>query len=225
MTMRTRQKNRYSLNGVDLKKMAMISMLIDHIGFLLIPPGGLYFLFRLVGRLAFPLYAFLLVEGFFHTRDLNGYKKNLLFFALISEIPFNLACNGTVFSLKYQNVFFTLFLGLCMMEVLQRVRGAAEEVLIIAVFAVSAWILRCDYQIFGILLILLFYWYRRGTCPFAAPGFLAAYMSLGHFCAAALSMIPISRYNGMRGRQGNKYLYYLFYPIHLLILYLISKLI
>lgn len=210
------------LTGTGLKWIAMSSMLIDHIGLLLVPSGPVNVLFRTAGRLAFPLYAFLLVEGFFHTHDVNKYGKNLFLFAVISEIPFNLACGRRIFLIEYQNVFFTLFLGLCMMVCLQRVHGEWKNASVVFLFAAAARLLQCDYHAWGIVMIALLYWYRRGSITIAGPAVFAAFLSLGCFCAAVLSMVPIHFYDGTRGKQGNKYLYYVFYPLHLLILYLLS---
>lgn len=213
--------NRLSFNGKELKWIAMCSMLIDHIGFLLMPAGLPYVMFRTVGRLAFPLFSFLLVEGFLHSRDKTAYGRNLLLFAVISEIPFNLACNGTIFFPAAQNVFFTLFLGLLLLTVLQKTETFFRLPAVL-LFAALSWLFRCDYQAYGILLIALLYWYRTQQLSIAVPAFFAAFLSLSFFCAAALSMIPIYYYDGTRGFQRHKYFYYLFYPLHLLILFLFS---
>ena len=110
------------INGSTLKWIAALSMLVDHFavvfrrgsilaGSPLLTSGQYYFL-RGVGRLAFPIYAFLLAEGFFHTRSVEKYLLRLLLFGLISEIPFDLAFESAWLDMSYQNVFFTLFLGL-----------------------------------------------------------------------------------------------------------------
>ena len=91
-----------------LKWIAIISMLIDHIGAVLFPWCEWM---RIVGRLAFPIFAYLLVEGFVYTKDVKKYLVRLGLFALISEIPFDLAFFGTVFAPVHQNVFFELFCG------------------------------------------------------------------------------------------------------------------
>ena len=95
------------MTGLTLKLIAVISMLLDHTGHVLFP-GQIWF--RYVGRLAFPIYSFLLAEGFFHTKNLKSYMFRLLFFGIISEIPFDLAFYDTVFTFEHQNVFWTLLL-------------------------------------------------------------------------------------------------------------------
>lgn len=119
----------FSLSGTALKRIACLSMLLDHIGASLLENGlfrcsaiaprlvGLDQLLRLVGRLAFPIYCFLLVEGFLHTHDLKKYALRMLGFALISEGPFDWAFFSGVYW-GHQNVYFTLLLGLLAMKAL-----------------------------------------------------------------------------------------------------------
>ena len=107
------------ISGYWLKVIAVVSMLIDHTSAVILEqiPGleNPAFLMRIIGRLAFPIYCFLLVEGFMHTRDREKYALRLGCFAAVSEIPFDLAFNGKVLEVGYQNVFFTLLLGLLTM--------------------------------------------------------------------------------------------------------------
>ena len=110
-------------SGSTLKIIAVITMLIDHIGAILlepyimsqptIPPAllGVDMILRFIGRVAFPIFIFLLIEGFVHTHDRKKYGIHLFIFALLSEIPFNMALNGTWRAPFYQNVIFTLLLG------------------------------------------------------------------------------------------------------------------
>ncbi|MBQ2453108.1 MAG: hypothetical protein II497_01520, partial [Lachnospiraceae bacterium] len=97
------------MTGTALKLIAVVSMLIDHTGDVLFP-GQLWL--RYIGRLAFPIYCFLIVEGFIHTRNVMKYMARLLVFGIVSEIPFDLAFFGEISYPGYQNVFWTLLLGL-----------------------------------------------------------------------------------------------------------------
>ena len=92
------------MNGQSLKLIAMLTMVIDHIGLALFPNEMIW---RYIGRIAFPIFAFLIVEGFVHTSDFKKYIGRILVFAIISEIPFNLLVSGDVFDYTHQNVFFT----------------------------------------------------------------------------------------------------------------------
>ena len=107
------------LSGSALKCIALITMIVDHTAYVLLTKGThLYTVMRAIGRLAFPIYCFLITEGFLHTRDRKKYGIRLFLFALISELPWNLMNRGTLLYEK-QNVFLTLllgYLGLCAVE-------------------------------------------------------------------------------------------------------------
>ena len=100
------------MSGFTLKFLALILMIIDHCGLVLFAGTSLYLPCRILGRIAFPLYAFLITEGYVHTRSVKKYAGRLLVFAVLSEIPFDYAFFRTPFYMGYQNVFFTLVLGL-----------------------------------------------------------------------------------------------------------------
>ncbi len=231
------------VNGFLLKIIAIVTMLVDHIGAVLFP-GQM--VFRYIGRIAFPIFAFLIVEGFFNTRNVRRYELRLLIFALISEIPFDLAFNGTVLEFRSQNVFFTLFLGLVMIDLISLVRekispylgGIVLEIVILLGFIMLAFLMRTDYSGGGVLLIYCFYRFRDMH--------LIKYILFGLICLlfytrielyALLAVIPLLLYNGKRGfRQSGglysgkkgpasqlvKYLFYIFYPAHLLIIHFIA---
>ncbi len=231
------------LNGFILKIIAVSTMLVDHVGAVLFP-GQM--VLRYIGRIAFPIFVFLLVEGFVNTRNVRKYEIRLLIFALISEIPFDLAFYDTVLEFTHQNVFFTLFLGLVMLDIISIVHdrlgnGNYEiliELVILIAFVAVAFLLRTDYSGGGILLIYAFYKFRENH--------LIKYIILFLICLlfytrselfALLAVIPLLLYNGERGfrqygglysgdRRGPgyqlvRYLFYIFYPVHLLILHFI----
>ena len=224
------------LSGSWLKVIAMVSMLIDHTAGQLLrhmeafnePLISLghhhmtwYFLMRCAGRLAFPLFAFLLVEGFEHTRSRRRYGRNLLVFALISEIPWNLTHGGHLYGLS-QNVFFTLFLGFLGLCAIEHYRDnlKRQTIALLGLFVASV-LLLCDYGCSGFSFIIMLYLLRRQPLFRAIVG---AGM-LSYRWIAGLAFIPIAMYNGQRGFiQGplSKYLFYAFYPLHLLVLYFIK---
>ena len=256
---------RRTFSGTALKTIACITMLVDHIGASCIEAGILtpgldagtlsqdalsaYPLYRLdmvlrfTGRLAFPLFCFLLSEGFRHTRNRPRYIGSMILFAFLSELPFDIGffsaystMEGTFpFYLRYQNVFFTLSLGLLTLVCLERFSRSSRsgsgkiglvflQVLSIAFFALLAELIRCDYGMQGICFIAAFY-ICRGHRIGQVLLFLLAYMgTTGNqppLCTL-LACLLILLYNGQRGKFKLKYCFYAFYPIHISILYLIT---
>jgi len=237
--------NRLALSGAGLKWIAIICMLIDHVGAVLVEPvimGGvyypvltpkqwvlLYYILRGIGRIAFPIFAFLIVEGFMHTSNRLKYLRNLCIFALVSEIPFNLAIARSVFTLDFQNVFCTLALGLIAIWAMEFIEQKAyarnlskpvEEfcaILIAVLVAVIAEFANTDYGAIGVLAICIFYKYKQKKTAGAVIVWimLSFYGWIEVFCLP--SVLAVHAYNGERGKQ-NKYLFYVFYPLHLLIL-------
>ena len=191
-------------------------MLIDHVGAVLFP-GEMTF--RYIGRIAFPIFCFLLVEGFHHTRDVKKYLMRLAGFALISEIPYDLAFRNTLFEIEHQNVFFTLFLGVFLMHMLEKYTEITVKTAWIILVMWASTALACDYTYKGILLILVYYFlrdFKAGAASFGALWNFAWGNSTQYY--GAFSSIFIAFYNGKKGK-GIKYFFYIFYPVHLLILY------
>jgi len=234
------------ISGSALKLIAIVTMLVDHVGAALIEVGilctydwprftlimqtdrGMFWyqvdtVCRTVGRVSFPIFCFLLVEGFVHTRNLKRYTINMFLFALVSEIPFDMAFQRVYFGFDSQNVFFTLFIGLLVLNGLRRFQEKEYvRLLVIALGCAAAYVLHTDYDIFGILLITALYMLRedrRKTCLIG--GLMMIYESFSYFCSGALAFIPIWFYNGTRGKIKLKYFFYCFYPAHLILLYLI----
>lgn len=236
-------------SGSTLKLIAIITMLIDHVAaavlmrFLktrgstvdgslisgLIESGMLqqiYDTMRGVGRIAFPIFCFLLVEGFEHTRDRKKYALRLGLFALLSEIPFDLAFSGCVLEFHYQNVFFTLFLGLLTMMAYrwteEQTRWDAFPRTLLLMIEVlvgmgAAELLSTDYGGRGVWCIMMLYLFRKKRVWQVVAGCLAFFW---WELPAVIAFLPIALYNGKRG-WNVKYFFYFFYPVHLLLLYLI----
>lgn len=237
------------LSGSGLKILAMVTMVIDHFDLVFlryqsefITPlctwGGknitAYFLLRCVGRLSFPLFAFLLVEGFQHTSNRRKYARNLLVFAFVSEIPFDLMRFGEISALE-QNVFFTLFLGILALFAISRwEKGCAilpchsesshlNGQLAICLFSLigASMLIHTDYGSKGVCFIILLYVLRHSPVIQAAVGCL--FLPWGWI--TGLAFIPINLYNGKRGFiQGAvaKYFFYAFYPLHMIAIYFIK---
>lgn len=246
--------------GSTLKLIAIVAMLIDHIGavilqrvlinngllaldhsniekamdFLqnsgLLPLLIVFLIIRLIGRLGFPIFCFLLIEGFTYTRNVWKYAFRLLLFAFISEVPFDLATSGFLFTTHYQNVFFTLFLGLCALIAIKFIEekfssNAVIKYLLIVpsaiLFMVAAHFLNTDYGAMGVLTIVVMYLLRNNKVSEMTWGcVILTAMSLMEV-TAFFTLIPISKYNGERG-LNLKYVFYAFYPVHLIILYFIA---
>ena len=207
------------IDGFTLKLIAIICMLIDHIGAVIFP--DIVFL-RIIGRIAFPIFCFLLVEGFFHTQSHINYFIRLALFALLSEIPFNLAFYGSLLYPAKQNVFFTLALGLICLFCLEEMNTNQIFVIPLVLIWILAYFIHCDYGVAGVILICLFYM----TTEMPPIRLLLSALLLYYFFGtrelyAMIAFIPIALYNGKRG-PSVKMFFYWFYPLHLLILYALS---
>lgn len=206
-----------------LKWIAICSMVIDHFAVAVFQQSTMYNytayrILRDIGRIAFPIYCFLLVEGFFMTSNIKKYITRMFVFSLLSEIPFDMAIHGQIFYLQGQSVFWTLTFGLCTIWVIDKIKGPGigcllAQVAVICIQMAFAQVMEVDYHYRGILFIVMFYycrymqnWVRNviGVIAFAYER------------TAPLAFIPIQLYNGQRGMKL-KYFFYLVYPVHLLI--------
>lgn len=191
-------------------------MIIDHTGAILFPDN---MAFRYIGRIAFPIFCFLLVEGFFHTRDVRKYMFRLGMFAVISEMPYDLAFRDTVLEFEHQNVFFTLLIGVIMMYDLEKNREWPIKIVEVLLAMWVCGFLCTDYRFKGILLIAIYYFLRKYKWAKHAVGAvwnLIWNRSIQMYGAAASVFLIF--YNGEKG-ASMKYFFYLFYPLHLLVLY------
>ena len=218
------------LSGAQLKYIAFLSMLIDHMNKALIYPnlsGGtlnvVSNLFDILGRIAFPIFSFLLVEGFFKTRCRWKYLMLLLSFGVISEVPFDMSSSGVFFEPNWNNIMFTLAMMLVTIWIIDVLREKMKSLpvplwylvsfIIVAVMCLAAANLSLDYEYHAILIGYFFYiFYERQilAIPFS---FISMYKEPWALLGFGLTLT----YNGKRGRQY-KIINYLFYPVHLLIL-------
>jgi hypothetical protein len=222
------------MSGSVLKLIACLAMLIDHMAAFL--PGDfmdmketlftigdkaftLRMIMHYIGRIAFPIFAYLITEGFIHTRDRKRYGINLFIFALISEIPWNLAHTGTFFYGR-QNVFFTLLLGYLGLCALEHYKSDYKKAIItLAGLLGISLLLRADYTCFGLGFIILLYMIKDRRLMAIIGCCVLPSRWIG-----GLAFIPILMYNGQRGfakAKWTKYAFYIFYPLHLLVLYLV----
>lgn len=215
------------MNVFVLKVIALITMIIDHYGAIF---QNDILTYRIIGRLAFPIYCFLLVEGYFHTSDVKKYAKRLLMFALISEIPFDLAFYNKI-GFTHQNIFFTLFLGLAAIYFLENKEGKYNfsKTAVIISACLFAVILLVDYNAIGIIYILMLYLTRSydKLKKFKIVGLAMVVVNLSsHWLQqfSLLALIPMYFYNGKLGPK-NKIMqisFYAAYPLHLMLYYLIK---
>ena len=274
-----------SLSNSVLKNIAYLTMLIDHFFAVIFTEimrrhsmagydtelmSRVYSVGRAIGRVSFILFAYLMVEGFLHTKSRPKYLLRLGIFALASEIPFDLAFSGQAIDLSSQNIFFTLFISMLVLTVWDRAgrnirrmcrTGARRDVYwdicvgalrMVQLGAVLlgcgvAQFLRVDYKYMGVLLIFTFYILRNKSpyvkiMPAACVMLLGTWSNnmlryAGDYSAAYLfrfsmrelyglfAFIPIILFDGTKGRQLPKAVYYGFYPVHLLVLYGIARMI
>lgn len=275
------------ISGSTLKLFAIITMLIDHTGATVIRAilqhpditydaalkatwQSIYSMSRSIGRFAFPVFCFLLVEGFLHTRNVYKYAGRMFLFALISEIPFDIALKSGWYDPSKQNVYFTLLIGLlvligiswceCLCQLHTAVFGICKHstdpeipaapsdsaspdscialykscvqklpvilrqvICLLLSFAVLyagmevATYIDTDYNFKGVFLIALLYLTRSSRLLQCMSGAAGVAWEL----PAPLGFLPVYLYNGSRGLRL-KYLFYWFYPVHLLILHGLS---
>lgn len=243
---RSNGKRYRGLTGNQLKVIGMVAVFLDNVGAVVIQGGILHAgeqtlyqsaittqsghiwllagqVCRYCGRLAFPIFAFLVAEEFVRTRNRKGYALRMLIFAVISEIPFDLAIYHRIFYPYYQNMLFTLFIGIMVIYVMECTRKLWVQLAALLVGCALAWLLQTDYNIIGVLLIAGMYWFRRNDMVQLCAGVaISAVESVSYYCVSALAYVPIVMYNGRRGAFQLKYLFYVFYPVHLLVLYGLS---
>lgn len=225
------------LSGSALKLIAIITMLIDHGALVLLnnyTPAkvplftigdnaiSVYRLCRDIGRVAFPIFCFLLVEGFLHTRNRWKYGLNLFIFACISEIPWNFMFTNT-WRFQKQNVFFTLLLGylaFCAIEYFWE--NQPMQILCVAGLLAVSYFLDADYGWRGFVFLLIMYWFRSYKAAQAVIGSCWLYYEW----KACFAFLSINMYNGQRGfikGKAAKYFFYVFYPLHITILVILRQ--
>lgn len=239
------------LTSFTLHILAMLFMLCDHLWATLFPAAEWL---SCIGRLAFPIFAFMIAEGYSHTSNVKKYVLRLLICAVITEVPFNLFYGGSAFYPFHQNVLWTFLIALLAITLIEKAKRLKKRVfgwLIIAVIVLVSYVIgilsMVDYFGAGVLMVLVFYFFReRKWWCFAAQLVCLAVINIemlkgmtypitimGHEFQlvrqglALLALIPIWLYKGEQGFHSKpfKYFCYAFYPVHLLLLYIIYSLV
>ena len=235
---------KFEITSLSLHILAMGFMLCDHLWGTIVPGHDWL---TCIGRIAFPIYAFLLVEGYFHTKNLKKYVSRLLIFAILSEIPFNLAMGSRVFYPIHQNVLWSFLIALWLIHLNEKARKSGKvwkRILTGGLTVVLGYILglvtMVDFYHAGILMVLVFYFFRGrkwwcflgqivflwyiNTELLGGYGYEFQLWGQTHFFQrqgfAMLGLIPIWLYRGKQGYHNKfiQYGCYAFYPLHLLIL-------
>ena len=234
------------IDSFTLKIIAIIFMLCDHLWATIVPGNDWL---TCLGRIAFPIFAFQIAEGFKHTKNFNKYLLRMFIFALISEIPFNLMMGGTIIYPFHQNVLFSFCISLIFLNIMEKAKQKSKKKYIITSILSTIFgfligtITMVDYFGFGILTVFVFYWFKdlKHGRIFEILGMIIinVYLLQGQDISinlfkhtfyfpqqafALFSLLPIFLYNGKKGIQNKftKYLFYVFYPLHMLILSLLS---
>ena len=220
----------FGLTGNLLKLIAMLTMTIDHIGAILLPQ---YRILRIIGRLAMPIYAFMIAEGCHHTHDRKAYFLRLLGLAILCQVVY-----AAVDRSLYQCILVTFSLSVGLICAIDNAREKKTPGSILAAAALTAAVyLLCeklslfgpgfhvDYGFWGVLLPVIVYFGGRDIVAFGL-GVLLLCLSIGHTQWWAMLSVPLlALYNGQRGKHRLGWLFYLYYPAHLVILYAISCLV
>lgn len=241
--------SRFDISAAVLHILAMVLMLMDHLWATLLPAQDWL---TCAGRVAFPIFAFMSVEGYFHTHNFKKYAQRMLLFAVLSEIPFDLMYGGTWFYPVHQNVIWTLLMGLLgihLMETLRKKQKPWVYVLVstgvVAAGGILGTLCMVDYYGVGVLTVFIFYFFRGRKWWCLLGQLLALYwvnvQMLGgliypiqlfgmefELCQqglALLALLPIWLYRGRQGYHSKPFQYacYAFYPIHMLILVLVQN--
>lgn len=223
------------MSSTFLKIIACIFMLIDHIGFCLLPQ---YSILRIIGRIAFPIFAFQISVGYTHTHDKRKYTLRMLLLALVSQLPYLFFRHISGYPEWLANVGFTFFIALICLQVidLYQQKKNFSILLLLLPLMIAGYLFKVEYSFYGILLVIIFYLFplQKSEKNYFQNIVLltiffvyitAIYIVLFHIDViqyySLIALIPILLYNGKKG-ANLKYVFYIFYPLHLLILGMIN---
>ncbi len=242
------KEHKLQTTSLALHIMAMAFMLCDHLWGTVVAGNDWL---TCVGRISFPIFAFMIVEGYFHTKNLKKYVSRLLLFAVISEIPFNIAMGSRIFYPIHQNVLWTFLISILLIFLNEKARKQERlwvkiitPVYTVLLGYILGILTMVDFYHAGILTVLVFYFFRQKKwgsyiLQIVCIWYINAEM-LGGFsyeitigdktfylmrqAFALLALIPIFLYRGKQGYHSKfiQYTYYAFYPLHLLVLGLVK---
>lgn len=241
--------SKFDISSSGLHILAMGLMLCDHLWAVLFPMAEWL---TCVGRIAYPIFAFMVVEGYTHTHDLRRYMRRMLFWACLAEVPFNLMYGGSVIYPYHQNVLWTFLLSLLLIVLIEKCKSRFRPVaaaLLSAGLALLGFILgyaaMVDYYGVGVLTVLVFYFFSGQDWKSRLPQLLCMYIlnvrMLGGYCytlqlfgrevelvqqgLALFALVPIWMYQGRQGIHNKAFQYfcYAFYPVHMLLLFVIRS--
>lgn len=241
--MTTKIKKNFNITTSTLKIVAMTCMLIDHVAaglyadFIAQFNYGymIYMIMRIIGRASFPIYAFLISEGIRHTSSKKRYLTRLFICGVISEPIYDLTFFGGLFIPQDQNIMFSLFLSAAILSVINKTENnryiseyKKNGIACASVIAgcILSEIFSMDYGAAGILTVIIFYYIkdRKAAGCLSVMNLTALNNIYEIFAVTAVPLIAL--YNGKKGKlQSNKYIFYAFYPMHILLIYLIGRLI
>ena len=239
------QKSKLQFSSSGLHILAMGLMLCDHLWAMLFPAEEWL---TCIGRIAFPVFAFMIVEGYMHTHNLRRYMLRMLVWALLSEIPFDLMYGSRMFYPYHQNVLWTFLLSLMLIVLIEKSKVQLPPVLsalssagLVLLGFVLGYVAMIDYYGIGVLTVLVFYYFHNQNwksrlCQFLCLYILNVKLLGGYYYAvhifghdievvqqgfALLALVPIWFYQGRRGicNKAFQYFCYAFYPAHMLLLY------
>ena len=220
--------NKRGLSQEGLKLIACVTMLLDHIGATFVP----WMWLRIVGRIAFPIYCFLLAEGAFYTRNPRRYGIRLGIGALLAELPFELLFFGGI-SLVHSSVMVTLLLGFLVIESMKKFPRMWPLVFIACAFVAE--LLGTDYGGMGVMLMVFFSLTRHASRMVQTIGLFIICWMIGGYgwqvgpvyvpmeIVGVVAMLPICLYSGRKvtNSKAIQWAFYLFYPVHMLVLLLL----
>ena len=213
-----------------LKLIAVFCMICDHIRY--IDYESAFFnntYTKILGRIAFPIFAFMIAEGYSHTKNVKKYIQRLGIFAIISQIPFLMFIWGCGITEKFElNVIFTMFIGVCSLLIYDKVGNKLLKVVGMVALCVLAQLLKTDYGALGVLAIIIFYVLKNTKfikyllfLAFFVFKYKISLIALPYIIGYVFSIIPLLFYNEKLGKFKLKYFFYIFYPLHMVVIYLI----